>query len=157
MPTPPELLNSSRCVRIIEVLKEMETEHAPHTDRHVAVTGEVKVNLQSVANRAHPAGKHADLACGQRKDCIRHLSHCIGEQQLFGQAADEPLDTQRGFTRIGLSRVDLLFDVVVLNNRPRNQLREERDIQQHLNKRPGHQRPVSVYVNDIGQALECEK
>ena len=54
MPSPPEIRERGRRIRIIEVLLKMEAEHAPKSDGNIRVAGEVKVYLQRVTDRAEP-------------------------------------------------------------------------------------------------------
>ena len=56
MPPPPEILDAQRGVGIIEIFLEGEAEHPPQPDGHIAVAAEIKVNLQQIAQRAHPGG-----------------------------------------------------------------------------------------------------
>ena len=132
VPAAPELLDGGRGVRIIEVFAEMEAEHASETDGHIAVAGKIEVDLQRVANGARPSCQHADLSGRQREHGIRHLTERVRQQQLFAQTADKPADAECGLLRSGAAAVDLLLDVMVFDDRPGDQLREKRDVQQHL-------------------------
>ena len=122
MPAAPELLDGGRGVRIIEVFAEMEAEHASETDGHIAVAGKIEVDLQRVANGARPSCQHADLSGRQREHGIRHLTERVRQQQLFAQTADKPADAECGLLRSGAAAVDLLFDVMVLDDRTCNKL-----------------------------------
>ena len=53
--------------------------------------------------------------------------------------------------------VDLPLNVVVFDDRARDQLREKRNIEQNLNKRSGNDRPVAIHIHHIGQALKGEE
>src|SRR5215203_2910740 len=43
VPPRPELLNRVGGVRIVEVLRKAEAEHARHADRHVGIAGEIEI------------------------------------------------------------------------------------------------------------------
>lgn len=62
MPPPPELRRAPRDIRIIEVLHEVEPEHASETNRHIAVPGKIKVNLQRIGKRAIPGRREREAA-----------------------------------------------------------------------------------------------
>ena len=52
MPALPELRHTFADVRVVEVLGELETDHPSDADGHVAVTREVKINLEGVGEDA---------------------------------------------------------------------------------------------------------
>ena len=149
VPAAPELLDGGRSVRIIEVFAEMEAEHASETDGHIAVAGKIEVDLQRVANGARPSCQHADLSGRQREHRVRHLTERVRQQQLFAQAADKPADAECGLLRSGAAAVDLLLDVMVFDDRPGDQLREKRDVQQHLLERVRDHFRLPVHVNNV--------
>ena len=45
MPSAPEFTDTLRHIRIIEIFREMETEHLTQTDRHIRITGKIKIDL----------------------------------------------------------------------------------------------------------------
>ena len=157
MPAAPELLDGGRGVRIIEVFAEMEAEHASETDGHIAVAGKIEVDLQRVANGARQSCQHADLSGRQREHGIRHLTERVRQQQLFAQTADKPANAECGLLRCGATAVDLLLDVMVFDDRPGDQLREKRDVQQHLLERVRDRLWLTVHVDDVGKSLKGEE
>ena len=54
-----EIRDIDRLVRGIEVLREFEPEKPPQADGHVAVAGEVKIQLVGVAQHCNPGGGEA--------------------------------------------------------------------------------------------------
>ena len=72
MPPPPELFHRAADIRIVEVLQEAETEHSPQTNGHVAVSGEVEVDLQGVAERTQPSQTQIQLLSSRGKNQVCH-------------------------------------------------------------------------------------
>ena len=127
----------------------MEAEHASETDGHIAVAGKIEVDLQRVANGARPSCQHADFSGRQREHRVRHLTERVRQQQLFAQTADKPADAECGLLRSGAAAVDLLLDVMVFDDWPGDQLREKRDVQQHLLERVRDRLRLPVHVNNV--------
>jgi len=62
VPTAPEVGDRERAVRAVEVLGEVEPEHAGEADGHVGVSREVEVELDRVGQHTDPghARGHSD-------------------------------------------------------------------------------------------------
>ncbi len=133
VPPAPEFLNCGSGIRILKVFLKVKPEHPAHADRHIAVAGKIKIDLQCIAEHAHPGGKHADLP-RQGKHHVTIHSHGVGNQQLFGQAANKTPDAERGLFRRCAALVDLFFNIVILDDRTGDQLRKKRNIEQNLHK-----------------------
>ena len=54
MPSPPEFGDAAGQEGISEVLREGEAEHASETDCHIAVAGEIVVDLEHVGECEYP-------------------------------------------------------------------------------------------------------
>ena len=135
----------------------MKAKHPAHANRHIAVAGKIKINLQRITKRAHPGSKHADLPRRQGKHRVRHPSHSVGDQQLFGQTANKTPDAERGLFRRCAALVDLFFNVVILDDRTGDQLRKKRNIEQNLHKGSGDGSPVTIHIDHIRKPLEGKK
>ena len=157
VPPPPELLDGGADVGVVEVFQKLEAEHAPQADGHVAVAGEVEVDLQAVAQRPQPGHPDVQLLGGGGKHQVRHAAGGVGQKQLLPQAQHKPAHTVGGELRGGLPVVDLVRHIVVDDDGPGDELGEEGDIQRQLHDAFGAHLPVTVHVDHIGQALEREK
>ena len=58
MPAAPKFRNAPRNVRVIEVFEEIKAEDFAESDRHIAVTREVEINVQRKRNRVKPKEKN---------------------------------------------------------------------------------------------------
>ena len=63
------------------------------SDRHIAVSAEIKIDLQHIGNCAQPSTQTGDSGCCRTKEIIRHKSHCIGDKNLFAQTCNETPDS----------------------------------------------------------------
>ena len=86
MPSSPEITDASTDIRIIKVLFEMESEHPAQTDRHIAVSAEVKINLQHIGNGTQPCPCCVNVSGRCSKKLVRDKSHGIGNQNLFTES-----------------------------------------------------------------------
>ena len=155
VPLAPEVADGGRRIGEEKVLPDGKAEHPSHADGHVAVTGEVKINLQRVADSAQPgeAGIHGRGA----EDRVDHDRGGVGQQKLLAEADDEAPDPGRGL-RVGAAAfVDLRRDIAPADDGSGNQLREEGDIEQKLQKTPAVILRTAIDVNGIAQPLEGEK
>lgn len=56
MPSPPEVSNTLRDIRFVEVLVKAEAEHETETNSHIRIPAEVKIDLKSKRNNPKPGG-----------------------------------------------------------------------------------------------------
>ena len=61
MPTLPEINNAVSTIRGIEVHRNVDIQHTGNAERHIAVPGEVKVQLHHIANSNHPTVHQIEL------------------------------------------------------------------------------------------------
>ena len=54
-------------VRIVEVLRKAEPEHARHSDSHVGIAGEIKIDLQAEAEHCEPHCPDRQIGRSQRR------------------------------------------------------------------------------------------
>jgi len=54
MPPTPEILYARSDVWIVEVLQEIKAKHLAEADCHVAIAGEIEVDLQGICNCGEP-------------------------------------------------------------------------------------------------------
>ena len=129
MPPTPEFRYGVRDVRVVKVLQEFESEDGAESDRHVGVATEVVVDLEGVANRSQPSGHAVQLVDRLVEDFVGDGSQGVGEKDLLGESHDEAFHAVGYFLEVHGSVLDLVSYVVVLDDRPCHQLREEGDVE----------------------------
>ena len=153
MPAPPELGDGGGGVRVAEVLRGGEAEHGGKTDGHVAVTGEIEVDLHEAGQSAQPAG--ADVpAAPQGEHLARHCRGGGGEEDLLGKADDKPPQAQGQLPGARLPGGKLGGEPAEAGDGPRRHLREKGHIQQNIQKGPGRPAGPPAYIHHVGDALE---
>ena len=157
MPPPPELLDRFGDIGQVEILLEGEAEHPAQADGHVAVAGEIEVDLQGVTHRPQPGQPQVQLPRRHGEHRVRHPPGGVGQQQLFGKARDEPPQPRQGQLRRQGPAVDLPGHVVVLDDGPRDELGKKGDVQQQPAQAFGARVRVPVHVQGVAQPLEGEK
>ena len=156
MPTPPEFRCTARDIRIIKVLCKAEAEHLPQPDGHIAVTREIKVNLQGI-------GQHTEPGCRRRErhprieDIICHLCDIIRDQDLLAQSIDEAHHASRKIRHVLTAMCNLLRDEIIPHDWPRDELRKKRNVESHRQHTALCPRLAVVDIEKIRQELECEK
>ena len=128
MPAAPELGDRLADVRIVEVFEERKAEHFAETDRHIRVAGEIEVNLQRIANRAHPRTGSGQLARCIFEYAVRNLREHIGQQYLFAEPEQEAADTLGKLRKRVFSHGKLHVDIVVAYDRACDKLREHGNV-----------------------------
>ncbi len=58
MPAAPEFRDTLRNEGVVEVFQKLEAENAAESDGHIAVSGEVEVDLQGESDSVHPMEQH---------------------------------------------------------------------------------------------------
>ena len=71
VPAPPELRYRACAVGMPEIFRQLHAEQQPQPQRHIAVAGKIKIQLQTVAERAGPCAERVDG--GKRKHRVRQL------------------------------------------------------------------------------------
>src|SRR5438876_1131784 len=123
MPAAPELPDRLRDVGIVEVLEHPKSEHAHHADSHVRVAGEIKIDLQRVADETQPGNARIELGGRDGENLIGHTSQSIGDEYFLAQANDKAPHALGYIGEASLARCNLLGDVLVADDRACNQLR----------------------------------
>ena len=134
---------------MIEVFVNMKTEHFSQTDGHIRIPRKIEINLKRIGNNADPGRRRADVADAERKNFIGRLCHDVRDDNLLCQSlqkADGPLVKQRqGY----LTFVNLAGNVVILQNRTGNQLREKRNKQSHFDNVLLRFANPAVYIDQV--------
>ena len=155
VPPPPEFGRTPGNQGIIEVFEEAEAEHPSETDRHIGVAGEVKVKLERIEQRACPVGDEGHVR--QSVERGDGKTAAVGDQNLFGKPDGEAEHPVVEVLHLNVTVGKLFFDVLIADNRTRDKLREERNVQQEGKEGFLHLRVVAVHVDDVGHGLEGEE
>ena len=95
MPPSPELSKRPRYIGMIEVLRQVKTQHFPQSYGHQGITVEIKVYLQGEGQYAQPGQRHGDIAVAFRFKILPQFSGRIGYKDLWWQAQYEGLNALR--------------------------------------------------------------
>ena len=134
MPPPPELRDRQGNIRVVEVFEEVEAEHLAEADGHVAVAGEVEIDLQRVGDGGQPVHERAVIGGVAAVDDGGHLRDLIGQQQLFGQTHDKAAEALREIVHSNAARSNLLLNGLIAHDGAGDELREEADVHQQVEK-----------------------
>ena len=152
VPPPPELSDGTGLIGIVEVLQEVEPEEMPQADGHVRVAGEVKIDLERVRDGADPRRDR----CGVRHggDVLPDGAHLVGDEHLLAQTDHQPLQTLAGLAHRLPPVLQVVGHRLVLHDRPRDQLGEQRYIRAEVHDVPLGRYQPPVHVDGIAHGLE---
>ena len=154
VPSSPELRDAVGDVRIVEVFAELKTEHPSQADGHVRISAEVEINLQCIGADSDPVSHHGNIAVRQRTDGGVQGAEIVGQQDFFAQAENKSLCAFPEIDPIRGADAELLLHISVLDNRTRNELREQGQVQGKAQKTLLRSHVLPVHVENIGQRLE---
>ena len=157
VPAPPELGHRAADVRIVEVFEKLEAKHLAKANRHIGVTGKVVVNLQRIGRRTKPRQQKRQLIGWTEPNPIRDLCEHVGQQHLFGQPVNKPVDALGKARHRMCALRDLVVHITVAHNRPGNQLWEHRNVQRERKRVFLRPRLTAVHVNHIAERLKGVK
>ena len=155
MPLPPEVTDGRRGIGKEKVLLDRKAEHAAHANGHVAVAGEIKVDLQRVADSTEP-GKPCIRESGGENG-VNNNSGGVSQEKLLAEADDKAPDAGGSFLRSTAALVNLRGDIAPADNGTGNQLRKKGDIKQKLQKAAAVFLRTAVDINRIAESLKGEK
>ena len=90
MPSAPEFGNTCRKIGIIEILREFKTKDPAETDSHIAVAGEIEIDLQGEGNGIDPDKKYRSVT-GFSEEAAQ-LSKGVCQKYLLSQTENETAD-----------------------------------------------------------------
>src|SRR5450755_145663 len=129
MPAPPELTHRLRDIGIVEILEHPKSEHAHQPDRHIGVSREIEVDLQCVANEPQPGDRRGELRGSDAEDLVGDAAQRVGDKHLLAQTEYESPRTLGDVVEAPVARYDLARDVLVSDDRPGDQLREQENVE----------------------------
>ncbi len=158
VPTPPELRHTGRLVGGTEVIGKLEPQEKGDANGHVAVAGEVAIDLQGVA--IHPQQVlHAGIE-GRIVENALHEVHAdvVGNDGFLQESAHEEEDTAaKHIGRDAQGTADLWQEVAGTDNGAGHQLRKERHVEGIVEQAAQGSELTSIDVEGITQRLEGEK
>ena len=157
VPPAPELLDAVGDVRPAEIFREAEAEHPSEADRHVGVAGEIEIDLQRVADNAEPGVGGRELRQRHGEDLVRRACDDVGDQHLLREADDEAPNAAGEVVDRDDPPRELIRDVAVADDRPRDQLRKQQQVQRRMHRALLRRRIAAVDVHDVGDRMEREE
>ena len=151
MPSAPEFGDGARDIRITEVFLIAESQHTAEADCHIGIRGEIEIDLQRKEQAREPTG-------GNGRACIRqrgkHTAEYIRDEHFLAKPYCETAHAAGKIVQRGVALGQLILDIGILHNRPCDQLREARDIQQQMRIVFLNANIAAVGVHRVGDRLE---
>ena len=120
----------------------------------MAMSGEVKVDLERVGQHPEPRAQRGQGGGRLRRDRVPQHPHAVGQDQLLGQAHEEAPDPQvKALERLA-PVVDLAHDVHIAHDRPGDELREHRHVAAEGDRVALRRAVAAVDVDGVGHGLE---
>ena len=94
MPSVPEIRNGNCFVRGIKVNRKVYIKHQSDSVCHIAISAEIKINLERKADCQKPAACNGQVAAYQ---LVCNDSAGVGKQYLFGKTDEE---TKKAFKNV---------------------------------------------------------
>ena len=154
MPAPPEFGDAAGDVGVVEIFREIEAEDPAQTDGHVAVPGEVKVNVQHVGGGIEPEEQDGLVLRGAKK--LAELAQGVCKQHLFAQTQHEAADALGGLLKAAAAGDKLLRYLGVADNGACDQLGEQGDVCRKIDEIL-LRRPAPVHVHRVADELKGVK
>lgn len=132
----------------------------PQSDGHVAVSAEIEIYLERVAYSGEPRQppvKPARSVQAIGKHLVHDVARGVRYQYLFRKTDDEAAYAGLSLVSCAAAAVYLRGDVMVFDDRPRDELREEGYIEQQLYEAARAAFRLTVYVYRIRQPLKREE
>ena len=158
MPASPEFAHRCCDIRMVKVLQKGKPKHFAKSDRHIGITGKIKIDLQRICDRTEPCNRCAHHRKITLHDRICQRSRHIGKDCLLCQTCHKSCYTICKFFCAVCSCIKLQCNILVAHDRSCNKLRKHRNIQCQLTRILLHAFPaVPIHINDIGQSLKRVK
>ena len=137
-----------------EVLAELEAEHPAQADGHIRISRKIIVNLEGICQSRRPGQAAGDISRRKLIDMVSASSQHIRKKNLLSETDHKPADAGSCLFQRHPSSVNLVADILVLDDRSRDQLREEGYIEGQLQHISLHGALAAVDINNIRKCLE---
>ncbi|MNO93249.1 hypothetical protein D3C76_848460 [compost metagenome] len=152
VPAPPELGDRLADVRLLEVFHEAETHHQAQADGHVAVTGEVEIQLRGIRQGAEPGIARARVLQG--KAVVGHHRQGVGDEDFLDETLHEPRAALGELVEGVGAVVELVGQVAETQHGAGDQVREDRHERREVDQVAGGRGVAAVHVDDVADRLE---
>ena len=105
MPPPPIFADRAGKIGVVEVFRQGNAEEFPDADGHIAVAGEVKIQLHHIRRVAQHKNRCRQRGGGHRCDLCVDQRQLISDDGLFGKAQHQPLDAVAEAVRRNAARL----------------------------------------------------
>ena len=152
MPALPKFTNARRNIRIMKVFRKTEAKYFAKPNRHITVSGKIKINVERICHCIKPEEKHR-FVIGFTENTAEFTQQ-VCNQNLLAKPKDKTAYTKRTPLQGMRSALKLIGNIGITHNRPCNQLRKKRNICCKINQIPLCRNLPAVNVNGIAEYLE---
>ena len=152
MPPAPEFGNALGQVGIVEVFDEVETKNLTQTDGHIAVTGEIKVDIQGKRDGIHPEKQHTLLIALPEQ--LHQQGKIVRNQDLLAKTHKEAAQAHMDLLPAVGSGFQFPGHIDIPDDGTGNQLRKQCHIGTEGNGIFLNRHISPVHVNGVAEALE---
>ena len=152
MPSAPEFGDASRNEGIIEIFEKIKAEDLTQTDRHIAVSRKVEVDLERKRDRVKPEKQNGFFIRCRKIGAKRRKR--IRNQNLLTEAENETANALRRLIKAVRSFAQLSVDIRVADDRTRDQLGKKRNVGSQIDRILLRAHVASVDVHRIAEDLE---
>ena len=152
MPAAPEFPDGLGHIGVVKVLNEVEPKDLAKTNGHIAVTGEIEVNVQHEGNGVHPVKQNA-LLPGLPEE-LHKQSEVVRQNYLFGKTHQEPAQPQGHLVPTVGTVFQLPGHIHIPDNGTGDQLGEQGHIGAEADGVFLHLGIAPIHIDGIAEALE---
>ena len=157
MPSPPEFADRAGDIRVVEVFREMKTKESAYANGHVRIAGEIKVDLQGVAERGQPGERGGEFPAGQGKDLVGDQGQGVGQQHLFAKPQDKALGSFGKPLDAAVAGMQIVGYLGIAQDGAGQDHREKGKIEGEIERILGRLDLSPGDVNQVGNGLEGDK
>ena len=135
MPSAPKFRNTLGNKGIIKVFKEAEAEYPTKTYRHITISREVVIYLQTICYSVKPIKDNGFFTAGaEYLTCTAKITKGISNKYFFSKTYNESERARRKLLKAMLSCAKVLLNGGISYDRTCNKLREKRYVGCQMNK-----------------------
>ena len=114
MPSVPKIRNRGGNIRIIKVLREMKSQNCSQSDRHIRISGKIKIDLKSVCHNSYPRHQHTHLIIFQGRYLCPQKSEIVGQKNFFRKSRHKAFRSVADGIQVGTPFLKIFFDLMIL-------------------------------------------
>ena len=131
----------------------MKAEHTAKPDAHIGIAAEVIIDLQRVGDQSQCGRRSAN-----RRFTVEHAigndCHCVGKQNFFEKTDHKALDAVGKIVPRFFAVLDFIRNRLIAHDRACDQLREQGNIETHIQRIFLYLSVTAIYIEHIGHRLE---